>query len=233
MMRTNGAIRALNAQPHPAAELLERLLPGDLKRVATPMHADAFTLSEADRIARIAHHFGEIMHTLGLDLTDDSLKDTPARVAKMYVQEVFGGLDPDRRPTPTLFDNTYGYAGMLVETNIRVHSFCEHHFVPIIGKAAVAYHSSGKVIGLSKLNRIVHYYAARPQVQERLTEQIAAELKEVLRTDDVAVLIEAEHMCVKLRGVKDDDSLTTTVHYGGRFAEESVRNEFLAYLRQR
>ena len=232
-MRTNGAILALNGHSCKNAAMLEELLPSDLKRVATPMHADAFALSEEDRISRIAHHFGEIMHTLGLDLSDDSLKDTPRRVAKMYVQELFGGLDPQKRPVPTLFDNTYAYSGMLVETDIRVHSFCEHHFVPIIGKASVAYHSSGKVIGLSKLNRIVHYYAARPQVQERLTEQIAAELKHVLKTDDVAVLIEAEHMCVKLRGVKDEDSLTTTVHYSGRFAGEAVRNEFLTYLRKR
>ncbi len=231
-MRTNGAVLALNGHPRPAADVLDQLLPGDPKRAATPMRADAFALSEEDRITRIAHHFREIMHTLGLDLEDDSLRNTPERVAKMYVQEVFGGLDPGKRPNATLFENTYGYSGMLVETGIRVHSFCEHHFVPIIGKAAVAYHSSGKVIGLSKLNRIVHYYAARPQVQERLTEQIAAELKHVLRTDDVAVLIEAEHMCVKLRGVKDDDSLTTTVHYGGRFTEESVRSEFLTYLRR-
>lgn len=232
-MRTNGAVLALNGHPRTSAELLAQLLPGDLKRVETPMHAGAFDLSEQERIERIAHHFGAIMHTLGLDLTDDSLKDTPRRVAKMYVKEVFGGLDPAARPTPTLFDNTYAYSGMLVETGIRVHSFCEHHFVPIIGRASIAYHSSGKVIGLSKLNRIVHYYAARPQVQERLTEQIAAELKHVLRTEDVAVLIEAEHMCVKLRGVKDDDSLTTTVHYGGRFATEALRNEFLTYIRKR
>ncbi|MCC7501069.1 MAG: GTP cyclohydrolase I FolE [Flavobacteriales bacterium] len=229
-MRTNGTVLELNSHPRTSSELLEGLLPDELKRVATPMHAGAFSLTEEERITRIAHHFGEIMHTLGLDLTDDSLKDTPQRVAKMYVQEVFGGLDPQKRPTPTLFDNTYAYTGMLVETGIRVHSFCEHHLVPIIGKASVAYHSSGKVIGLSKLNRIVHYYASRPQVQERLTEQIAAELKQVLRTEDVAVLIEAEHMCVKLRGVKDEDSLTTTVHYGGRFAEGPARSEFLAYL---
>lgn len=232
-MRTNGTVLALNGHPRTSSEMLEGLLPDELKRVATPMHADAFVLSEEERITRIAHHFGEIMHTLGLDLTDDSLKDTPKRVAKMYVQEVFGGLDPDKRPTPTLFDNTYAYSGMLVETGIRLHSFCEHHFVPIIGKASVAYHSSGKVIGLSKLNRIVHYYASRPQVQERLTEQIASELKQVLKTEDVAVLIEAEHMCVKLRGVKDEDSLTTTVHYGGRFVDEAMRNEFLTYIRKR
>jgi GTP cyclohydrolase I len=232
-MRTNGAVLALNGHPRSSSDLLAKLLPGDLRRLETPMHDGAFELSEEERIERIAHHFGEIMHTLGLDLTDDSLKDTPRRVAKMYVKEVFGGLDPAKRPAPTLFDNTYAYSGMLVETDIRVHSFCEHHFVPIIGKASVAYHSSGKVIGLSKLNRIVHYYSARPQVQERLTEQIAAELKEVLRTEDVAVLIEAEHMCVKLRGVKDNDSLTTTAHYGGRFDEERVRNEFLTYIRRR
>jgi len=232
-MRINGAVLALNGQPRPGEDLLERLLPGELKHVETPVRPAAFDLPEEERIARIAEHFRCIMHTLGLDLTDDSLKDTPMRVAKMYVREVFGGLDPARRPQPTLFANTYAYEGMLVEKDIRVHSFCEHHFVPIIGRAAVAYRSSGQVIGLSKLNRIVHYYAARPQVQERLTEQIAAELKHVLRTDDVAVLIEAEHMCVKLRGVKDEDSITTTVHYSGIFSEPQARAEFLSLIGKR
>jgi len=230
-MRTNGAVLALNGHPRVAGDLLDQLEPGDLKRLETPMRTGAFELPEAERIARIAEHFRGIMDTLGLDLTDESLRDTPQRVAKMYVKEVFSGLDPARRPEPTLFPNTYAYEGMLVERNIRVHSFCEHHFVPIIGRAAVAYRSTGQVIGLSKLNRIVHYFAARPQVQERLTEQIAAELKQVLRTEDVAVLIEAEHMCVKLRGVKDEESLTTTVHYGGRFNEPQMRSEFLSHVR--
>jgi GTP cyclohydrolase I len=148
----------------------------------------------------------------------------------MFVNEVFNGLDPLNKPEPTLFANKFGYKGMLVERDITVHSFCEHHFVPIIGRATVAYYSSGQVIGLSKLDRIVKYYASRPQVQERLTEQIAADLKLVLHTDDVAVLIDAEHMCVKLRGVKDECSSTVTSHFSGRFEEDGVRQEFLAYL---
>jgi GTP cyclohydrolase I len=183
-------------------------------------------------VARIAEHFKGIMDTLGLDLTDDSLQGTPLRVAKMYVNEVFSGLNPENKPTPTLFANKFDYKGMLVERDITVHSFCEHHFVPILGKATVAYFSSGQVIGLSKLDRIVKYYAARPQVQERLTEQIAAEMKQVLRTDDVAVVIDAEHMCVKLRGVKDECSSTLTAHYSGRFEEAEVRNEFLTYMKK-
>ncbi len=198
--------------------------------IDTPMRPDAFALSPAEKIARIEQHFQGIMEVLGLDLADDSLQGTPKRVAKMFVNEVFNGLDPETKPEPTLFANKFGYKGMLLERNITVHSFCEHHFVPIIGKATVAYFSSGQVIGLSKLDRIVKYYAARPQVQERLTEQIAAELKRVLRTDDVAVLIDAEHMCVKLRGVKDECSSTVTCHFSGRFEEAAVRSEFLTYL---
>jgi GTP cyclohydrolase I len=198
----------------------------------TPMRPDAFALSAEDKIQRIERHFRGIMETLGMDLADDSLQGTPRRVAKMYVNEVFSGLDPENHPAPTLFANKFGYKGMLVERDITVHSFCEHHFVPIIGRATVAYFSSGQVIGLSKLDRIVKYYAARPQVQERLTEQIAAELKRVLRTDDVAVVIDAEHMCVKLRGVKDECSSTLTAHYSGRFEEAEVRSEFLSYMRK-
>lgn len=203
-----------------------------LQAVDTPMRPDAFVLSPDQKVERIAKHFRAIMETLGLDLADDSLQGTPKRVAKMFVNEVFSGLDPENKPEPTLFTNKFGYAGMLVERDITVHSFCEHHFVPIIGKATVAYFSSGKVVGLSKLDRIVKYYSARPQVQERLTEQIAAELKLVLETEDVAVLIDAEHMCVKLRGVKDECSSTVTSHYSGRFQEAEVRNEFLAYLKK-
>lgn len=203
-----------------------------LKAVDTPMRPDAFVLSPDQKVERIALHFKAIMETLGLDLADDSLQGTPKRVAKMFVNEVFSGLDPENKPEPTLFANKFGYKGMLVERDITVHSFCEHHFVPIIGKATVAYFSSGKVVGLSKLDRIVKYYSARPQVQERLTEQIAAELKLVLETDDVAVLIDAEHMCVKLRGVKDECSSTITSHYSGRFQDAEVRNEFLAYLKR-
>jgi GTP cyclohydrolase IA len=180
------------------------------------------------KVDAIAWHFSEIMKTLGLDLNDDSLKGTPSRVAEMFVNEVFSGLDPANKPDITLFENKFGYRQMLVERDIKVHSFCEHHFVPIIGKAHVAYIPGEHVIGLSKLNRIVDYYARRPQVQERLTEQIAAELKDALKTEDVAVMIEADHMCVIMRGVKDEGSSTTTASYHGQFLEKEVRNEFIA-----
>lgn len=225
-MKKNGAIIALNGH----ADTLDHLT--HLQAVDTPMRSDAFVMSPAQKVDKIAQHFKAIMETLGLDLADDSLQGTPKRVAKMFVNEVFSGLDPENKPEPTLFANKFGYKGMLVERDITVHSFCEHHFVPIIGKATVAYFSSGEVVGLSKLDRIVKYYAARPQVQERLTEQIAAELKLVLKTDDVAVLIDAEHMCVKLRGVKDECSSTVTSHFSGRFEDVGVRNEFLAYLKK-
>lgn len=190
----------------------------------TPMKKDAFKLSDSEKKARIAILFEEIMDVMGLDLTDDSLKGTPQRVAKMYIDEIFSGLNPANRPKVALFDNKYKYNQMLVEKNITFYSNCEHHFVPIIGKAHVAYISSGKVIGLSKLNRIVQYYAKRPQVQERLTNQIANELKTILETDDVAVIIDAKHLCVSSRGIKDDTSTTVTTYYGGKFdASEKIR----------
>lgn len=183
----------------------------------TPMKANAFDMSNEEKKQRISILFSEIMDVLGLDLTDDSLKGTPDRVAKMYVEEIFSGLDPENKPKVALFDNKYQYNQMLVEKDITFYSNCEHHFVPIIGKAHVAYKSAGKVIGLSKLNRIVQYYAKRPQVQERLTQQIANELKTVLDTEDVAVIIDAKHLCVSSRGVKDDTSATVTTYYGGIF----------------
>ena len=170
------------------------------------------------------------MSTLGLDLTDDSLKGTPRRVAKMYVKEIFSGLDPKNKPVISLFENKYKYNQMLVEKDISFYLNCEHHFVPITGKAHVAYISSGKVIGLSKINRIVQYYAQRPQVQERLTIQIANELKKVLQTEDVAVVIDAVHLCVSSRGIKDTSSRTVTAEYGGAFLESSKKEEFLTYL---
>lgn len=185
----------------------------------TPMKPTAFLLSDEEKKKRIAFHFSEIMDTLGLDLNDDSLQGTPKRVAKMYVEEIFSGLDPKNKPKIALFDNKYKYEQMLVEKNITFYSNCEHHFVPIYGKAHVAYISSGKVIGLSKLNRIVQYYAKRPQVQERLTNQIATELQKVLQTDDVAVIIDAKHLCVSSRGIKDETSATVTAFYGGAFKE--------------
>ncbi len=197
----------------------------------TPMKADAFKLSDNKKKERIAILFEEIMDVLGLDLTDDSLKGTPKRVAKMYVEEIFSGLNPKNKPKIALFDNKYQYNQMLVEKNITFYSNCEHHFVPIIGKAHVAYISSGKVIGLSKLNRIVQYYAKRPQVQERLTNQIAEELKAILKTDDVAVIIDAKHLCVSSRGIKDESSATVTSFYGGKFNTPEKIAELQNYLK--
>ncbi|CAI8160197.1 MAG: GTP cyclohydrolase 1 [Polaribacter sp. SA4-10] len=183
----------------------------------TPMKPNAFNISDQEKKEKIADLFKEIMDVMGLDLSDDSLKGTPKRVAKMYIEEIFSGLNPANKPKVALFDNKYQYNQMLVEKNITFYSNCEHHFVPIMGKAHVAYVSSGKVIGLSKLNRIVQYYAKRPQVQERLTNQIAEELKEVLKTEDVAVIIDAKHLCVSSRGIKDDTSSTVTSFFGGKF----------------
>jgi len=155
------------------------------------------------------------MEELGLDLTDDSLSGTPYRVAKMYVTELFSGLDPKNKPKISVFDNKYEYSKMLVESDITFNSSCEHHFLPIVGKAHIGYISSGKVIGLSKMNRIVRYYGQRPQVQERMTMQIFNELKAPLQTEDVIVVVEAEHLCVSSRRVNDKSSKTTTVEYGG------------------
>ncbi len=196
----------------------------------TPMRPDAFVMSDEEKKEKIAGLFAEIMDVMGMDLTDDSLKGTPKRVAKMYIDEIFSGLNPKNKPKVALFDNKYQYKQMLVEKNISFYSNCEHHFVPIIGRAHVAYISSGKVIGLSKLNRIVQYYAKRPQVQERLTNQIAMELKRVLNTEDVAVIIDAKHLCVASRGVKDDTSSTITTYYGGKFTESKKREELQHYI---
>jgi GTP cyclohydrolase I len=197
----------------------------------TPMKPDAFLISDEEKKEKIAVLFKEIMDVIGLDLTDDSLKGTPKRVAKMYIEEIFSGLNPNNKPKIALFDNKYQYNQMLVEKNITFYSNCEHHFVPIIGKAHIAYISSGKVIGLSKLNRIVQYYARRPQVQERLTNQIAEELKNALQTENVAVIIDAKHLCVASRGIKDDTSATVTAYYGGEFNTPSKINELLNYLK--
>ncbi|GHE69635.1 GTP cyclohydrolase I FolE [Roseivirga thermotolerans] len=199
----------------------------------TPLKADAFDMDDELKMNLIEDKFREIMEIMGLDLTDDSLSGTPRRVAKMYIKEIFSGLNPANKPKVALFDNKYKYDEMLVEKDITFYSNCEHHFVPIIGKAHVAYISNGQVIGLSKINRIVDYYAKRPQVQERLTVQIANELKEILGTEDVAVVIDAEHLCVSSRGVKDVNSSTVTAQFHGRFKEESTRNEFLGYIHQK
>lgn len=198
--------------------------------VDTPMREDAFAKTDEEKIALIENHFKAIMETLGLNLNDDSLRGTPRRVAKMYVQEIFSGLNPANKPSVALFENKYKYNEMLVEKNISFYSNCEHHFVPIIGKAHLAYISNGKVIGLSKLNRLVQFYAKRPQVQERLTMQIGKDLQKVLGTDDVAIVIDAKHLCVASRGVEDDTSSTITAFYGGKFKEEKTKNEFLKYL---
>lgn len=196
----------------------------------TPLRPDAFELDDRTKMVEIAKHFKAIMETLGLDLTDDSLSGTPMRVAKMYVKEVFSGLDPRNKPQVRLFDNKFQYNEMLVEKDITFYSHCEHHFVPIYGKAHVAYISSGKVIGLSKINRIVQYYAKRPQVQERLTVQIAEELKKAVATEDVAVVLDATHMCVSSRGVSDTNSTTGTAFFSGQFKEENIRREFLNFI---
>jgi len=196
----------------------------------TPMRLDAFELSDIEKKEKIAHLFSQIMDVMGLDLTDDSLKGTPKRVAKMYIDEIFSGLNPANKPKIALFDNKYQYNQMLVEKNITFYSNCEHHFVPIIGKAHVAYISSGKVIGLSKINRIVQYYAQRPQVQERLTNQIGEELKSILQTEDIAVIIDAKHLCVSSRGIKDETSATVTTYFTGAFNTPQKIAELQNYL---
>ena len=197
----------------------------------TPLREDAFEMDDELKVELIEKHFKEIMHIMGLDLTDDSLKGTPHRVAKMYVKEVFSGLNPKNKPVAKLFENKYKYNEMLVEKNITFFSHCEHHFVPIHGKAHVAYISNGSVIGLSKINRIVQYFSQRPQVQERLTMQIGNELVEALGTADVAVIMDADHMCVSSRGVKDTTSSTLTSFYSGKFEkDEQTRNEFIKYI---
>ena len=201
-----------------------------LTSVDTPLRSDAFKIDDELKIELIEKNFKEIMHILGLDLSDESLRDTPQRVAKMYVKEIFNGLNPDNKPQPTLFENKFKFNEMLIEKNITIYSYCEHHFVPIIGKAHIAYFPKNHVIGLSKLNRIAQYYAKRPQVQERLTMQIANELKETLQTDDVAVLVDADHLCVASRGVNDVNSSTITSSYNGKFLNDETRKEFLSHV---
>lgn len=193
----------------------------------TPLRKDAFLLDDSTKIERIQDHFTAIMHILGLDLTDDSLSGTPHRVAKMYVKEIFSGLNPVNHPEVKLFENKYEYNEMLIEKNITLYSYCEHHFVPIIGKVHVAYISNGQVIGLSKINRLVQHFAKRPQVQERLTNQIAQALKDALQTEDVAVIIDAVHLCVSSRGIKDTNTGTITANYSGKFQNEKTKNEFI------
>ncbi|WP_298122320.1 GTP cyclohydrolase I FolE [Flavobacterium sp.] len=198
----------------------------------TPLRLDAFDKSDADKMQTIEKHFHIIMEEMGLDMTDDSLQGTPHRVAKMFIQEIFSGLNPANKPKISVFDNSYNYDKMLVEANISFNSTCEHHFLPIVGKAHIGYVSSGKVIGLSKLNRIVDYYSRRPQVQERLIMQIYNELKTVLETDNVIVVMEATHLCVSSRGIKDESSYTSTIQYGGIFNEKENRNDFFNMINQ-
>ena len=197
----------------------------------TPLRDNAFDLDDQEKITLIQDDVKRILETLGMDLTDDSLKGTPLRVAKMFVKEIFGGLHPDRKPKASTFENKYQYGEMLVEKNITVYSTCEHHLLPIVGKAHVAYISKGNVVGLSKMNRIVDYYAKRPQVQERLTLQIVEELQKVLGTEDVACVIDAKHLCVNSRGIRDIDSSTVTSEFGGQFKEKETKREFLDYIK--
>jgi len=198
--------------------------------IETPLRVDAFEKSDEEKIKNIQHHFKMIMQEMGLDLTDDSLSGTPYRVAKMYVKELFYGLNPANKPKLSTFENKYGYKKMLVEENITIDSACEHHFLPIVGHAHVAYIPKDKVIGLSKINRLVNYYARRPQVKERLVLQILNDLQQVLDTKDVIVSVTAKHLCVSSRGIKDQNSLTTTLEYGGCFSETATRNEFLKII---
>lgn len=211
---------------------MHELINIDLDETITgaPIRSDFFELSDSEKMNKIEHHFAQIMITLGLNLCDDSLCGTPKRVAKMFVKEMFSGLNPDNKPEISLFENKYGYKKMLIEKDITLYSNCEHHFVPIIGKVHVAYIPDKQVIGLSKINRLVQYYAKRPQVQERLTIQISEALKDVLQHNDVAVVIEADHLCVASRGIKDTNSTTLTAHYSGQFEKEAIRQEFLSHI---
>ncbi|MGB3774716.1 MAG: GTP cyclohydrolase I FolE [Leeuwenhoekiella sp.] len=221
-----------------AATNKEELEPQDLlgdshqgTAAQTPMRKGAFDITDSEKIERIKKNVHEIMHTLGLDLTDDSLSGTPNRVAKMFVNEIFGGLNPQKKPRASTFSNPYQYGEMLVEKNITLYSTCEHHLLPIVGRAHVAYISNGTVVGLSKMNRIVDYYAKRPQVQERLTMQIVQELQQILNTEDVACVIDAKHLCVNSRGIRDIESSTVTSEYGGKFKDEALRRDFLDYIK--
>ena len=199
--------------------------------IETPLRDDAFEISDDEKISIIQKYVKEILETLGMDMTDDSLKGTPKRVAKAYVKELFGGLDPKNLPTSSTFDNKYQYGEMLVEKNITVFSTCEHHLLPIYGKAHVAYFAKDRVVGLSKMNRIVDYYSRRPQVQERLNIQIVKALQEILKTDDVACIIDAKHMCVNSRGIRHIDCSTVTGEFGGKFKDKLTKREFLDYIR--
>ena len=220
----NGKIQALNFD-----DVIDDHI---LTSIETPLRRDAFNLDDELKIELIEKNFKEIMHILGLDLNDESLKGTPRRVAKMYVKEIFDGLNPENKPKPTMFENKYKFNEMLIEKDITIYSYCEHHFVPIIGKAHIAYFPKNHVIGLSKLNRIAQYIARRPQVQERLTVQIATELKNIVQSEDVAVIMDADHLCVASRGVNDVHSSTTTSSYHGKFLNDNIRQELISHIRK-
>lgn len=227
MNKNNKSIKNVPVDQKIAEEMGEN---HEATSLITPMRKNAFDLTDDQKIAIIEEHFASIMHTLGLDLNDESLSGTPYRVAKMYVKEIFSGLNPDNKPVARKFGNKYAYKDMVVEKNINVTSFCEHHFLPFVGKAHVAYISSGQVIGLSKINRIVDYFSRRPQVQERLTLQIADELRNALESDDVAVFLECKHLCVSTRGIKDRQSSTVTTEYSGKFRKKSTQQRFIDYI---
>jgi GTP cyclohydrolase I len=228
---------SVNSSPAKIAEhdllLTEKITSPEGELFNAALQISKHTFTDDEKIAIIAQHFKSIMETLGLNLLDDSLRDTPNRVAKMFVKETFSGLNTDNKPAISLFKNTYQYNEMLIEKDITLYSYCEHHFVPIIGKVHVAYIPGSNVIGLSKINRLVQYYAKRPQVQERLTREIAEGLKEALQTQDVAVQIDATHLCVASRGIQDSNSSTTTSLYSGQFQNEATRMEFLAALKRK
>ena len=208
------------------------LIDSDHKKFSaeTPLRKDAFEISDKEKISIIEKNVKEILFTLGMDMNDDSLKGTPKRVAKAYVNELFG-LNPENMPKGSTFNNKYQYSEMLVEKNITVFSTCEHHLLPIYGKAHVAYFSNNNVIGLSKMNRIVDYFARRPQVQERLTIQVVKALQKILKTEDVACVIDAKHMCVNSRGIRHIDCSTVTGEFGGKFKDKLIKREFLDYIR--
>lgn len=227
MSKDKDAVESLELNHSGAEDAGDDHLSASLK---TPMRKDAFQKNDDEKIEIIEKHFGEIMRALGLDLDDESLSGTPYRVAKMYVNEIFYGLNPQKKPIAKKFRNNYNYGDMVVEKNINVASFCEHHFLPFIGKAHVAYISSGKVIGLSKINRIVDYYSRRPQVQERLTLQIADELQNSLESEDIAVYIESKHLCVSMRGIQDRESSTVTTDYRGAFKKKNTQQRFIDYI---
>ena len=198
--------------------------------ITTPVKSDANKISDEEKMQLIQEKITDVLDILGLDLQDDSLSGTPRRVAKMFVKEIFRGLNPENLPKLSSFENKYKYGEMLVEKDISVFSTCEHHLLPIIGKAHVAYISSGRVLGLSKINRIVDYFARRPQVQERLTVQIVKAMQVALQTEDVACIVDAKHMCLVSRGIKDITSSTLTAEYAGKFKNPEVRKEFLKYI---